>query len=111
MLMFPAGLKVFVANQALDMRKSFNGIAALIQAQFGKSPTCGHLFVFTNRSGDKIKLFYWDRNGFVQWYKQLQKGRFRFPRDPQKPYEITISDLTLLLEGIDLTHQQRLAAF
>lgn len=110
-MLLPAGLKVFVANQPLDMRKSFNGIAAAIQSQFHRPANSGHLFVFCNRSGDKIKIFYYDRNGFVQWYKQLEKGRFRLPRHGQKLYEITVSDLTLLLEGIDLTHQQRLQAY
>ena len=111
MLVLPAGLKVWIANEALDMRKSFNGIAAIIQAQFHKAPNSGHLFVFTNRSRDKIKIFYWDRNGFVQWYKQLEKGCFRWPRVAQNIYEVSISDLTLLLEGIDLTHSQRLHAY
>jgi transposase len=109
--MLPAGIKVFVANQPLDMRKSFNGIAATLQSQFNRVANSGHLFVFSNRGGDKIKIFYWDRNGFVQWYKQLEEGRFRFPRHPAKLYEISVSDLTLLLEGIDLTHTQRLRAY
>jgi transposase len=111
MLTLPSGLKVFIANLPLDMRKSFNGITALIQSEFKREPNLGHLFVFCNRSCDKIKIFYWDRNGFVQWYKQLEKGRFRLPRTGNKLLEISVSDLTLLLEGIDLTHRQRLAAF
>jgi transposase len=111
MWMLPSGLKVFVANQPLDMRKSFNGIAAVIQSQFNRPANSSHLFVFSNRQGNKIKLFYWDRNGFVQWYKQLEQGRFRLPRHPNKLYEITLSDLALLLEGIDLTHPQRLYAY
>lgn len=65
MLTLPAGLKVYVANQPLDMRKSFQGITALIQSQLNRPANSGHLFVFCNRSGDKIKLFYWDRNGCV----------------------------------------------
>jgi transposase len=111
MLMLPAGLKIYVANQPLDMRKSFNGIAATLQSQFNRAAQSGHLFVFSNRGGDKIKIFYWDRNGFVQWYKQLEAGRFRFPRHPSKLYEMSVSDLTLLLEGIDLNHTQRLRAY
>lgn len=109
--MLPSSLKVFVANEPLDMRKSFTGIASTIQSQFNRAANKGHLFVFHNRRGDKIKLFYWDRNGFVQWYKQLEKGRFRFPRHPKALYEISASDLSLLLEGIDLTHPQRLQAY
>jgi transposase len=111
MMLLPSGMKVYVLNQPLDMRKSFNGISAIIQSQFHKPANSGHLFVFSNRCGDKIKLFYWDRNGFVQWYKQLEQGRFRLPRMGQKVYEISVSDLTLLLEGIDLTHAQRLQAY
>jgi transposase len=111
MISLPSGMKVYVANQALDMRKSFQGIAAMIQAQFNRPSNTGHLFVFHNRGQDKIKIFYWDRNGFVQWYKQLERGRFRFPNHTQILYEISVSDLTLLLEGIDFTHSQRLAVF
>lgn len=111
MLMLPAGLKVFVATQPLDMRKSFNGIATLIQANFNRPANSGHLFVFTNRGGDKIRLFYWDRNGFAFWYKQLEQGKFRIPRHHSKLFEISISDLTCILEGIDLTHAKRLSAF
>jgi transposase len=104
-------MKVFLANEPLDMRKSFQGTAAVIQGQFNRQPNTGHLFVFHNRGKDKIKIFYWDRNGFVQWYKQLEQGCFRFPNQTQKLYEISVSDLTLLLEGIDFTHAQRLAVF
>ena len=111
MLMLPAGIKVFVANAPVDMRRSFNGLAILIASQFQRPTNTGHLFVFGNKRGDKMKIFYWDRNGYVQWYKQLEQGRFRFPRTSQKLYEISVSDLTLLLEGIDLTHAQRLHAF
>lgn len=111
MLMLPAGLKVFIANQPLDMRKSFNGIAAIIQANFNHSANSGHLFVFTNRRGDKVKLFYWDRNGFALWYKQLEKGKFRLPRHHSKIFEVSVSDLTCILEGIDLTDNKRLRAF
>ena len=111
MLTLPSGLRVYIANQPLDMRKSFQGISALIQAQFNCAANGGHIFVFHNRGFDKIKIFYWDRNGFVQWYKQLEQGRFRFPRLTQKLYEISASDLTLLLEGIDLNYSQRLSAF
>ena len=111
MLMLPAGLKVFLASHPLDMRKSFNGIAAIIQSQFNRPANTGHLFVFGNRRSDKIKVFYWDRNGFVQWYKQLEKGRFRFPEQPAKIIEMSVSDLTLLLEGIDFTHAERLHAY
>lgn len=111
MWMLPTGIKVFLSNQPLDMRKSFQGIAAIIQGEFQRPANSGHLFLFSNRRADKIKLFYWDRNGFVQWYKQLEQGRFRFPRFQQKSIELSVSDLTLLLEGIDLTHAQRLAVF
>jgi len=110
-MLVPSGLKVFVAQGGLDMRKSFAGIVSLIQSEFKKPANSGHLFVFFNRRADKVKLFYWDRNGFVQWYKQLEEGQFRPPRLTQKLYELSVSDLTLLLEGIDLSHRQRLHAY
>jgi len=74
-----------------------------------QDPTKGHLFIFSNKQHDKIKILYWDRTGFAIWYKQLAEGVFRFPRVQDCAcYHISSSDLSLLLEGIALTHKQRI---
>lgn len=107
MLGLPSAMKVWVAAEGIDMRKGFHSLAAVIQNEFKLDPKSSHLFVFFSRNGKKVKTLYWDRNGFALWYKSLCDGRFRPPRNTGKPYTISISDLTLLLEGIDLTHSGR----
>lgn len=111
MLMLPTGVHVFLATEPINMRKSFAGLSLLVQDVLEQDPTSGHLFVFVNKRGDKTKILYWDRNGFAQWYKQLARGIFRWPRIQHcASYSITLGDLSLLLEGIDLTDHQRLTA-
>ena len=107
MLMLPAGVKVYLSLDPTDMRKSFTGLSILVQDVLGKDPFSGHLFVFANRRGDKVKVLYWDRNGFALWYKQLERGVFRLPRiQGTKGCAITINEMSLILEGIDLTARQ-----
>ena len=79
MLMLPSGIKVWVAAEPVNMNKSFDGLSYLVQEVFKQEATSGQLFIFRNRACDKIKVLYWDRTGFVQWYKRLEKGCFRFP--------------------------------
>jgi len=111
MLMLPGGVKVYVASQPTDMRRSFNGLSLMVQEVLELNPTSGHLFVFVNKRADKLKVLYWDRNGFALWYKQLARGVFRLPRAQGcESYTITISDLSLLLEGIDLSDRGRQTA-
>jgi len=108
MLMLPSDIKVWVAAKAVDMRKGFHTLAAMVEADFKLNAKSGQLFVFFGRSKSKVKIVYWDRNGFVLWYKSLAQGRFRPPQLPATHYHVSVSDLTLLLEGIDLIHHQRL---
>ena len=110
MLSVNPGIKVWVASQATDMRKGCFSLAAMVQQEFNLEPRSSNLFVFFSKGGKKVKLLYWDRNGFVLTYKSLSTGRFRVPQVGGTKYKISISDLTLLLEGIDLTHHQRLKA-
>jgi len=107
MLMLPAGLKVYVAAEAVSMNYSFDGLSLLVEDVLRQDPMSGHLFVFYNKRGDKIKILYWDRNGYCIWYKRLEKGIFRMPRVQGEVYSLDISELTLLLEGIDLTNKRR----
>lgn len=105
--------KVFLAKDATDMRKSFRGLVAVTEAVLQEDPTSGHLFVFVNRRRDMMKILHWDGAGFWIWYRQLERGTFQLP-DPQtldnaSGIELTPSQLTLILDGIDLrSARQRL---
>jgi transposase len=110
MLNLPPSVKVFVATDVTDMRKSIDALSELAQTILKQDPFSGHLFVFCNKRGDKIKILYWDRNGFCLWYKRLERGVFRLPRVQTKVFMIAPNELALLLEGIDLTDRKRLGA-
>lgn len=98
-MLIGAGMAVYVAAGAMDMRKSIDGLALAVQETMPVSPLSGALFIFFNRGRDKVKLLWWDRHGFWLAYKRLERGRFRIPTVPQ----LTLTDLTLVLEGIDLS--------
>ena len=109
MLMMP-DVKVYLAIANTDMRKSFDGLSYLVKQEMGKDVLTGELFVFFNRRADRVKILYWDRNGFCLWAKRLEKGVFRRPKIQGKIASMRINELNLLLEGIDLTHRQRLVS-
>lgn len=105
--------KVFLAKDATDMRKSFRGLVAVTEAVLQEDPTSGHLFVFVNRRRDMMKILHWDGAGFWIWYRQLERGTFQLPDqqtlDNASGIELTPSQLTLILDGIDLrSARQRL---
>jgi transposase len=84
------------------MRKSIDGLAALVNDVLSQDPFSGHVFVFRGRRCERIKILVWDRNGFVLYYKRLEKGRFRFPESTSPNRELDATALMLLLEGLDL---------
>lgn len=91
------------------MRRSFDGLAMMARESMGQDPLSGHLFVFFSRRGDRVKILFWDRSGFCLWYKRLEQGVFRLPQslaDAVNP-EVALTDLSLILEGIDLSEAQR----
>ena len=108
MLGFSPSLKVFVASEPVSMRLSFDGLRAWAETTLHKNPFGEHLFVFFNRKRDKVKLLYWDRNGFCLWYKRLEQGRFPKLRVDKACYRMRMAELNLLLEGIDLCDGRRL---
>lgn len=110
MLNLPSGIKVYIATKALDMRKSLDGMSAIVTLELKKDIFSGQLFVFCNKRGDKIKIFYWDRNGYCCWYKRLERGVFRLPKANTSSLCMGGNELGLILGGIDLTHPQRLRA-
>jgi transposase len=78
-LSLPSALRIFLAASPADMRKGFDGLSLLVREVIAEDPLSGHLFVFRNRRRDRVKVLYWDRDGFALWYKRLEKGTFRFP--------------------------------
>jgi transposase len=100
-------VRVYLATEPADMRKSFDGLAALAQGVLGLDPLSGHLFVFANRRRDRLKILYWDRDGFAVWAKRLERGTFRIPGAADGRVEMTAADLAALLAGIDLSTARR----
>jgi len=91
------------------MRKGFDSLAALVKDFLGQDPLSGHLFLFVGRARDRLKILYWDTDGFALWYKRLEEGTFRLPiaRPGEVGVEIKASELAMLLEGIDLRSLKR----
>jgi transposase len=108
-LTLPPSTRVYVATGATDMRRSFDGLMGLVRDFLGGDPMSGHLFVFRNRTGDRLKVLWWDRDGLAIFYKRLEEGTFAFPAatgdDPQ--VEMTAADLQLVLQGIDPSRVKR----
>ena len=98
----PAVLRVFVAVAAADLRKGYDGLAQLARERIQEDPLSGHLFVFANRKRDRIKILYWDRDGYAIWMKRLEKGTFRLPDPGAEHVEWTAAELAAVLGGIDL---------
>src|SRR5271170_8193490 len=103
-------LRIFLCTEPADMRKNFHGLNGLIRTSMMLNPLSGDLYVFRNQRGDRLKVIFWDCDGFAIWYKQLQRGTFRFP--DLKNYssaglEIDHSTLRLILDGIDLSTIRR----
>jgi transposase len=107
--------RVFLSTEPADMRKSFDGLAALVKAHLGSDPLSGDLFVFRGKRGDRVKLLYWLGDGYAIWYRRLEEGTFVFPVLGNPSYSrvgthglsISAKDLALLLDGIDLASVKR----
>jgi transposase len=96
---------VYLYAEPVDMRKSIDGLSALVEQEMALSPSMEALFVFCNRGRDKIKLLCWERNGFIVWYKRLEKQRFRWPHS-REMLSLTGQELNWLLDGFDLFNNQ-----
>lgn len=106
-MLIPATLRAYVCATPVDMRKSIDGLALLVQPLFELDALSGHLFVFLSRGRDKVKVLYWDRHGFALWYKRLERGRFALPGELAQR-GLCAAELMLWLEGIDLQRTRRL---
>ncbi|MXP66112.1 IS66 family insertion sequence element accessory protein TnpB [Roseomonas sp. M0104] len=99
--MLPSGVRVYLACGVTDMRKGFDGLAALVQTVLQQDPYGGALFVFRGKRGDLIKALLWDGQGLVLYAKRLERGKFVWPQASQGAVTLTAAQLSMLLEGID----------
>jgi len=111
MLSFPAAIKVFLCTVPCDMRRSFDGLSMMAEHIVRANPLSGHLFVYCNRRTDRLKILYWDRDGWAIWYKRLEAGTFQYPFHESGRKEIAAWELGVLLEGIDLKAGKRRKRF
>ena len=110
MLSLPPSVRLFIARGVTDMRKSFDTLAALVMDVIDEDPQSGHLFLFVNRRRDRLKVLWWDRSGYCLLAKRLEHGHFRvFDRADGKSgaFEMSASELSLILDGIDLRGSKR----
>ncbi|MGA2233796.1 MAG: IS66 family insertion sequence element accessory protein TnpB [Tepidisphaeraceae bacterium] len=108
-----ASTRIWLATAPADMRCGFDRLAELAQAVTDQNPMEGHLFLFRGRGGDRLKILYWDRDGYALWYKRLEEGTFKLPRFDEKVQgvELRASELAMLLDGIDLRSVKRVKRF
>lgn len=107
MMGLPAGTRIWLAAGVTDMRRGFDGLAAIVQERLAGDPFSGHLFVFRGKRGDLVKLLWWDGDGLCLFAKRLERGRFIWPQAREGAVHLTAAQLSMLLEGIDWRRPQR----
>jgi transposase len=108
-LTLPPSVRIYLAIGQVDMRRGHDGLAAIVQGQWKFDLYGGHLFVFLGRKADRCKILFWDRGGFVLYYKRLERGRFRLPRVAADATSVALdaTELAMLLDGIDVVTVKR----
>lgn len=102
MLLSPMQIEILWHVMPCDMRKSINGLSQLIASEMGENPSDGRLYIFANKQRDKIKILYWEKNGFCLWYKRLEGGKFKLPAISEAKLALTAEQLQWLLSGLDI---------
>jgi transposase len=105
MLTLPPSVRIFLCSKSVDMRRGHDGLAAIVRSDWRLDVYEGHLFVFVGRRHDRVKILFWDRGGFVLYYKRLERGRFRLPRTSEAADHVPLesAQLAMLLDGIDFS--------
>jgi transposase len=109
-LSLPPSVRLFMATQTVDGRKGPDSLMAIVRDVFRHDPLSGHLFIFFSKRCDRVRVVYWDRNGYAMWTKRLEKGRFRpaFAKDGRlATTSIEAAELALIVEGIELAGARR----
>jgi transposase len=110
MLSLSPTIRIFLYAEAADLRKSFDGLSALVRQALDADRLSGHWFAFRNRTGDRLKILAWEEDGWCLWYKRLEQGVFRFPvaaADGPPRIEVRAAELAMLLDGVVLEKVQR----
>lgn len=103
MLSLPPSVRIFVALGVTDMRKQIDTLAAMVEHVLQMDPLSGHLFVFCNRSRDRLKILYWEEGGYWLLHKRLEAGRFAWPDGDGCASSLSATELHILLGGLDFT--------
>jgi transposase len=107
-LTVPPSVRIYLAAGATDLRRSVDGLSALVRERMHLEPMSGHLFLFRNRRGDRLKILVWDRSGFWVMYKRLEQGTFSWPAEASEvPLEMKSTELALLLSGVEVSQTRR----
>lgn len=106
-------VRIWLCTGPTDMRRGFDRLAEQAQAVTRQDPQSGHLFVFRSRGGDRLKVLYWDEDGYCIWYKRLEEGTFKLPQlaAEQTSLALKASELAMILDGIDLASVKRVKRF
>jgi transposase len=107
----PENVQVYVVLGNVDMRKSIDGLSMLVSQQLSLDAFGGHMFAFTNRKRNVVKVLFYDRNGFVLWQKRLERERFRWPESREDVLKIGHRELRWLLDGLDIDQKQAHGAY
>ena len=107
MIGLPLGARVWLAAGVTDLRKGFDGLAAIVKATLAEDPYSGHLFVFRGRKGDRVKALWYDGDGLCLFAKRLERGKFVWPRATSGVVSLSPAQLSMLIEGIDWRRVER----
>jgi transposase len=105
MFTLPSSVRIFIATEPTNLRKSFDGLSAAVEHALGNDPLSGHLFVFFNKKRTQVRCLFWDRTGYCVLAKRLARGHFRFTEQLEsgcRVVELESVELALILEGIEL---------
>jgi transposase len=109
MKMFVEPKSIYLHRDAVDFRKSIDGLVAIVEGELERDAYTGALFLFCNKAKDKLKLVYWDNTGFALWYKRLEKQKFKWPnKATMQEFELSTQQLDWLLSGYDVLGHEEL---
>jgi len=113
MLSVPAAVKLWYCPTGVDMRLGFDGLFCLVKTRLAADPLSGHLFIFRNRVGDRLKVLYWGGHGLCLWCQRLEAGRYHFPEvtEGAPAVEMSAGQFQMVLDGIDLSRVRRFKRF
>ena len=113
MLSLPPAVKLWYCPDPVDMRLGFDGLSALVRSRLQADPLSGHLFIFRNRSADRLKVLYWGGHGLCLFCQRLEAGRYHFPdaAPGAAGIELSAGQFQMILDGIDLSRVRRFKRF